>query len=203
MRLTSKIAKYSNSVELCAKRFKNIFVKFLEPQNLRNRIYTKIPKMNLFENLEVVLIKFQKKIKKRGQALLGRPASLSAQPAARPASPSSLSPARDARLAPSRGGHVAAIRRRWARRGRPPPPPWSRRRPASPDALSILSPVPSPSFLRPRTQLQQQQLRPRHCWKKLRRSPPVAPELQARRQGHQRTRRRRGKPLRTLYRGEK
>ena len=46
--------------------------------------------------------------------LLGRPASLSAQPAARPASPSPLSPARD--------GHMAAIRQRWARRGRPPPP---------------------------------------------------------------------------------
>ena len=56
MMLASKIVKYSNQVEWCVRRFKNIFVQFLEPQNLRNGIYTKIPKMNLFENLELVLI---------------------------------------------------------------------------------------------------------------------------------------------------
>ena len=51
MMFASKIVKYSNQVDLCAKRFKSIF----EPQNLRNGIYTKFPKMNLFENLELVL----------------------------------------------------------------------------------------------------------------------------------------------------
>ena len=54
--LASKITEYSNQDELCARRFKNVFVQFLEPQNLRNGIYTKMPKMNLFENLELVLI---------------------------------------------------------------------------------------------------------------------------------------------------
>ena len=61
---------------------------------------------------------FQKKGDRRCWANL---ASLSAQPAARPASPSPLSPAHGACLTPSRDGHVAAVRRRWARRGRPPP----------------------------------------------------------------------------------
>ena len=95
---------------------------------MRNGIYIKIPKMNLFKNL-------------------------SAQPAARPASPSPLSPARGARLAPPGAGHVAAVRRRWTRRGRPAYT-WSGRRPAPPDpplhsvarlSLSLLPPRASSS----------------------------------------------------------
>ena len=80
------------------------------------------------------------------------------------------------------------------------PSPWSGRRPAPQTTPSILSPAPSPSFLRLRSSSSSAA---RHCQRKPRRSPPAAPELQTRRQERQRTRRRRGKPLRTLYRGEK
>jgi hypothetical protein len=153
-------------------------------------------------NLERIGEKNFKK-KKREQALLGRPASLSAQPAARPASPSPLSPVRGARLAPSSDGHVAAVRRRWARRGRPPPPPWSGRRPAPPDHSLHSVARASPSSLRPRSSSSSRSSAARHYRSKPRRSPPAAPELQARRQEYQRTCRRRGKPLRALYRGEK
>ena len=57
--------------------------------------------------------KFKKK--KRGLALLGRPASLSAQPDSAARFPSPLSPARGARLAPPGAGHVAAVRRHRGR----------------------------------------------------------------------------------------
>ena len=57
--------------------------------------------------------KFKKK--KRGQALLGRPASLSAQPDSAACFPSPLSPARGTRLAPPGADHVAAVRRRRGR----------------------------------------------------------------------------------------
>jgi len=40
---------------MCFRRFKNNCVKFLELSNLRNEFYTKIPKMDLFKNLELVL----------------------------------------------------------------------------------------------------------------------------------------------------
>ena len=90
----------------------------------------------------------EKKFKKnkRGQALLGRPASLLAQPDSVARFPSPLSPARGARLAPPGAGHVAAVRRRWTRRGRPAFN-WSGRRPAPP-GHSTLSPAP-PSLLPP------------------------------------------------------
>ena len=78
-----------------------------------------------------------KKKRKRGQALLGRPASLSAQPDSVVHFPSLLSPARGGRLAPPDAGHVAAIRRRWTRRGRPAIT-WSEGRPVPPG--STLSP---------------------------------------------------------------
>jgi len=55
------------------------------------------------------------KKKKRGQALLGRPASLSAQPSSAARPPLASLPRADARLAPPGAGHVAAVRRRRGR----------------------------------------------------------------------------------------
>ena len=73
-------------------------------------------------NLERIWRKEISKKRERGQALLGRPASLLAQLGSAARSPSPLSRARGARLAPPGAGHVAAVRRRWTRRGRPPTP---------------------------------------------------------------------------------
>ena len=67
---------------------------------------------------------WRKEIQKKGkgQALLGQP-RFPFGPASGPAClPLPLSPARGARLAPPGAGHVAAVRRRWTRRGRPPTP---------------------------------------------------------------------------------
>jgi len=141
--------------------------------------------------------KFKKK-EERGQALLGRPASLSAHPsrAARPPLPS---PAR---------GHSPRSTRRRPRGGRTPASwtparptglPRSGRQPVPPDA--ILSP-PLPLLLRSRAQPQQQQPPRRHCRPKLRRSPQAALVVCSLSQDHRRVRLRRGKPLRALYRGE-
>jgi len=104
----------------------------------------KLVKMSLAKQLRK---EFQKK-RERGQALLGRPASLSAHSAAQPSSPSP-SPARGcARLAPPGAGHVAAVRRR---RGRSRPtdrhnpvgtPPRAPRPPP-------LCPLPTPSYSPP------------------------------------------------------
>ena len=73
------------------------------------------------------------------------------------------------------------------------------RRPAPPEALH--------PFCRPRLSLLSPLASATEAVE-LRRAPlpenaPTAPELQAHRREHQRTRRRRGKPLRALYRGEK
>ena len=83
------------------------------------------------------------KKRERGQALLGRPASLSAQPDSAARFPLPLSPARgrppsSTRRRP-RGGRTSAS---WTRRGRPALT-WSGRRPAPP-GHSILSPPRSP-----------------------------------------------------------
>ena len=79
------------------------------------------------------------------------------------------------------------------------PSPWSRRRPAPLDR-SLHSVARAFSLLPPCACAAAAAAPPAPFLEK---APPVAPELQPRRQGHQRTRRRRGKPLRTLYRGEK
>ena len=138
---------------------------------------------------------------KRGPALLGQP-RLPFGPASGTAClPLPSLPRTDARLVPASDGHVAAVRRRWARRGRPASP--GRDADSSPQAAPLaLSPAPL-SLLPPLAQRSSSSSAARHCQRKLRRSPPTAPELQAHRREHQRTRRRHGKPLRALYRGEK
>jgi len=133
--------------------------------------------------------------------LLGRPASLSAQPDSAAQFSPPLSPARGRRLAPPGAGHVAAVRRRRGRAAADRPYPG---RDAAPRPQATpFCPLPAPlSFLRSRAQ-QPQQLRCSDIAGELRRSPPAPPVTHPRRQNHRCTRLRRGKPLRTLYRGER
>ena len=84
------------------------------------------------------------------QALLGQPRLPFGQTAARPASPSPSLPRADTRLVPTSVGHVAAVRRRCARRGRPASPgrdagPGSQATPfaLSPAPLSLIPPLAS------------------------------------------------------------
>ena len=93
-------------------------------------------------NLEKELRKEIQKKRKGGQALLGRPASLSAQPSSAARPPLDSLPRADARLAPPDAGHVAAVRRR---RGRPAG------RPAYPDRDG--TPRPQAPFCLPRSTL--------------------------------------------------
>ena len=146
----------------------------------------------------------RKEIKKRerGQALLGRPASLSAQPGSAARFPSPLSPARGARLAPTGAGHVAAVRQRRGHAAADPPSPGR-------DA----NPRPQATPFCPHSSLSSSSARERNRSRsssaaapspeKLRCSPPVTPVAYPQRQSHHCTRRRRGKLLRTLYRGER
>jgi len=115
---------------------------------LRASTYVRIISLCASVRIPLTDILDKKKIKKkkRGQALLGRPTSLSAQPDSAACFPSPLSPACGARLAPPGTGHVAAVRRRWTRRGRPAFI-WSGRR-LAPPGHSTLSPAP-PSLLPP------------------------------------------------------
>ena len=101
-------------------------------------------------NLEKNLRKEIQKKWKRGRRCWANPASLSAQRAARPASPSPSLPRARTRLVPASVGHVAAVRRRGARRGRPASPsrdagPGSQATPfaLSPAPLSFLPPLAS------------------------------------------------------------
>jgi len=105
---------------------------------------------------------------KRGQALLGRPTSLSAQPGSAAHFPSPLSPARGARFAPPGAGQVAVVRRRWTRRGRPAYT-WSGRRPATPEPSTLL-PAP-PTLLPPRASAAAAEAALRHA--------PLAPKPSA------------------------
>ena len=139
--------------------------------------------------------------KEKGQALLGRPASLSAQPsrAARP--PLSSLPRADARLAPPGAGHVAAVRRR---RGRAAGRPTYPSRDSTPRPEPPFYPLPLSLFFSPLARTAAVAAAPprRHCRPALRRSPQAALVALSLRQDHRRARLRRGKPLRTLYRGE-
>ena len=136
--------------------------------------------------------------KKRGQALLGRPATLSAQPDSAARFPLPLSPARGRPPSSTRrrphGGRTSAS---WTRRGRPALS-RSGRRPAPP-GHSILSPPRSPLLppLASATAVAAPPQRHRQ------RAPPATPVTYPWRQNHRCTRLRRGKPLRMLYRGER
>jgi hypothetical protein len=97
---------------------------------------------------------------------------------------------------------VAAVRRRRGRAAADPPSPGR-------DA----APRPQATPFCPRSSLSSSSARERNCsrsssaaapsMEKLRCSPPATPVPQPRRQDHHRTRLRRGKLLRTLYRGER
>jgi len=161
----------------------------------------KMSKMNLFKNLELVLICNSKKEKGDRRCWADPPPfrpSWAARPAPPPLSPARAAPA-SLHPAPATWRPYAGVGRAAAGHLHHPGRDAAPRPQTTP---SILSPA-SPSLLFLPAHAPQQQLRPHHCRRKLRRSPPVAPEPQPRRQEHQRTRRRGGKPLRTLYRGEK
>jgi hypothetical protein len=98
-------------------------------------------------NLERIWRKEIQKKKRKGQALLGQP-RFPFGPASDPACLPSPSPSRArTRLAPPGAGHVAAVRRRWTRRGRPPTPPGRDAGAGSQTISPVLSPAPSFSFL--------------------------------------------------------
>ena len=133
--------------------------------------------------------------------MLGRPASLSAQPSHAARFPLPSLPHADARLAPPGGGHMAAVRRRrgCATADRLIPVGMASRAPrrhsVSPAPLSSSSPV------RERSSRNSSAATPSLA--ELHRSPPEALVTHSLRQDHHRNRLRRGKPLRTLYRGER
>jgi len=138
-----------------------------------------------------LLEKRNSKKEKRGQALLARP------PPFRPSfplpSPVRGRPPRSTRRRPRGGRTSASWTRRW-----PTDLPRSGQHPARLDA--ILSP-PAPSVLL-RSRAQPQRPPRPHCRPALRRSPQAALVALSLRQDNRRARLRRGKPLRTLYRGE-
>jgi len=154
--------------------------------------------MNLEKNWRKEI---QKKKWKRGQALLGQP-RLPFGPGSGPACLPLPSPARGRPPRPSqrrpRGGRTPAM-------GAPRPTgfTWSGRRP-EPPGRSIRSvaraSLPPPSARERNRSRRSSAAAPSP--EKLRCSPPATLVPQSRRQNHQRARRRRGKLLRTLYRGE-
>ena len=150
-------------------------------------------------NLEKELRKEIQKKRKKGQALLGRPASLSARSAARPNSPSPL-PRADA---PASLHSAPATWRPYAgvvdAAAQPTGLTRSGRHPAPPDAPFCPLPAPSPS---PLTSAAAAATTAAPLLAELRRSPPATLVSHSPRQDHRRARLRRGKPLRTLYQGE-
>jgi len=153
----------------------------------------KIVKINLEKELRKEMEK-----KERGQALLGRPASLSARSGARPNSASSLSCAD----APASLHPAVATWRPYAgvvdAAARPTGLTRSGRHPAPPDAPLYPLPAPSPS---PLTSIAAATATA-PLLAELHRSPPAALVARSLRQSHRRVHLRRGKPLHTLYLGE-
>jgi len=144
---------------------------------------------------------WRKEIQKKGKgAGAAGPTRLPFDPLSRAAQLPLPSPTRGrARLAPPGAGHVAAVRRRRGRdrlADRLIPvrtPPRAPRRPLCP------LPAPSPSSL---ASAAAAVTIVAPLLAELRRSPPTASVSRSPRQGHRHVRLRRGKPLRTLYRGE-